>query len=78
MTDFLSILSQIGFHLVQNRKKNCHHDEIPFNFKGNLFFGEYIINIERNSLSFGVIILKAKLKLRQLIVKYLIKLKGKL
>ena len=23
------------FHLVQNRKENCHHDHIPFNVKGN-------------------------------------------
>ena len=23
------------FHLVQNRKENCHHDYIPFNVKGN-------------------------------------------
>ena len=23
------------FHLVQNRKENCHHDHIPFNLKGN-------------------------------------------
>ena len=29
-----SILSQMEFHLVQNRKENCHHDHIPFNVKG--------------------------------------------
>ena len=32
---FLSILNQIEFHFVQNRKENCHHDHIPFNLKGN-------------------------------------------
>ena len=32
---FLSILNQMEFHLVQNRKENCHHDHIPFNVKGN-------------------------------------------
>ena len=31
---FLSILNQMEFHLVQNRKENCHHDDIPFNLKG--------------------------------------------
>ena len=28
------ILNQMEFHLVQNRKENCHHDHIPFNVKG--------------------------------------------
>jgi len=32
---FLSILNQMEFHLVQNRKENCHYDHIPFNVKGN-------------------------------------------
>ena len=27
---------QIEFLLVQNREKNCHHDHIPYNFKGNI------------------------------------------
>ena len=31
MTVFLSILNQMEFQLVQNRKKNCHHDHISFN-----------------------------------------------
>ena len=35
VTVFLSILTQMEFHLVQNRKENCHHDHIPFNLKGN-------------------------------------------
>ena len=26
--------NQMEFHLVQNRKENCHHDHIPFNVKG--------------------------------------------
>ena len=34
-TVLLLILNQIEFHLVQNRKENCHHDHIPFNVKGN-------------------------------------------
>ena len=29
VTVILSILNQMGFYLVQNRKKNCHHDDIP-------------------------------------------------
>ena len=28
-------LNQMEFHLVQNRKENCHHDHIPINVKGN-------------------------------------------
>ena len=28
-------MNQMGFHLVQNRKENCHHHHIPFNLKGN-------------------------------------------
>ena len=35
VTVFFSILNQMDFHLVQNRKKNYHHDHIPFNVKGN-------------------------------------------
>ena len=35
VTVFLSILNQMEFNLVQNRKENCHHDHIPFNVKGN-------------------------------------------
>ena len=31
----LSILNQMEFYLVQNRKENCHYDHIPFNVKGN-------------------------------------------
>ena len=34
VTVFLSILNQMEFHLVQNRKENCHLDRIPFNVKG--------------------------------------------
>ena len=36
VTIFFSILNQMQFHLVQNRKENCHHDHIPFNLKGNV------------------------------------------
>ena len=41
--DFLPILKQIEFHLVQNRQGNCHHDHIPFNVKGigNIVLSEY-------------------------------------
>ena len=35
LTVFLSILNQMEFQLVQNRKENCQHDHVPFNFKGN-------------------------------------------
>ena len=35
VTVFLSILSQMEFHLVQNRKENYHPDYIPLNVKGN-------------------------------------------
>ena len=35
VTVFLSILNQMEFHLVQNRKENCYHDHIPFDLKGN-------------------------------------------
>ena len=28
-------LNHIEFHLVQNRKENCHYDHILFNLKGN-------------------------------------------
>ena len=40
VTVFLSILNQIEFHFVQNRKENCHHDHIPFNVKliGSIVF----------------------------------------
>ena len=30
---FLSILNQMEFHLVPNRKENCDHDHIAFNLK---------------------------------------------
>ena len=35
VTIFLSILSQLNFRLIQNRKENCHHDDIPSNLEGN-------------------------------------------
>ena len=35
VTVFLTILNQMEFHLVTNRKENYHHDHIPFNAKGN-------------------------------------------
>ena len=47
-TVFLSILSQMDFHLVQNREENCHHNHIPFNVKGNgiLVFSVYVIRAQ--------------------------------
>ena len=46
---FLSILNQIKFHLVSNRKENCHHDHIPFSLKGigNRVFSVFILDIIR-------------------------------
>ena len=35
VTVFFSILNQMEFHSVQNRKENSHHDHIPFNLNGN-------------------------------------------
>ena len=37
------------FHLVQNRKENCHYDHIPFNVKGNgnIVFLVYWLNLWR-------------------------------
>ena len=34
------------FHLVQNRKENCHHDHNPFNVKGNgnIVFSVYSVH----------------------------------
>ena len=32
------------FHLVQNRKENCHHDHIPFNVKGN---GKTVFSVQK-------------------------------
>ena len=46
VTIFLSILNQMDFHLVQNRKENCHHDHIPLNFKGN---GNKVFSVQRRS-----------------------------
>ena len=34
VTAFLSILNQMEFHLVQNRRENCRHDHIQLNLKG--------------------------------------------
>ena len=51
-TVFLSILNQMDFHLVQNRKENCHHDQIPFNAKGNgnIVFSVWRLMIRESSL----------------------------
>ena len=43
VTVFLSILNQMNFHLLQNRKENCHHDHIPFNVKGN---GNIVVSVK--------------------------------
>ena len=51
VTVFISILIQMEFHLVQNRKENCHHDHIPFNFKGN---GNIVFSVYRVSTTIFV------------------------
>ena len=38
-------LNQMEFHLVQNRKENCHHDYIPFNVKGT---GSLVFSVQGN------------------------------
>ena len=35
VTGFILILNRMEFHLVQNQKKTCHHDRVPFDLKGN-------------------------------------------
>ena len=50
VTVFLSILNQMDFHLVQNRKKNCHHDHIPFNVKGNANIVFSVYSVEERGL----------------------------
>ena len=35
VTVFFSIFNQMEFHVVQNRKKICPHNHIPFDLKGN-------------------------------------------
>ena len=45
VTAFLSILNQREFHLVQNRKENCHHDHIPFNVKG---IGSIVFSVQNS------------------------------
>ena len=68
MTVFLSILNQMEFHLVQNRKENCPHNHIPSNLKGNVnivfsvyFFNrvdtswDYLLDVEQRQTSDNVI-----------------------
>ena len=54
---FLSILNQMEFHLIQNRKENCHHDHIPFNVKGNvnIAFSAYALILQRCNPSKGFV-----------------------
>ena len=47
VTVFFTIFNQMEFHLVQNRKENCHHDHIPFNLKGNRI---RVLSVYRNSI----------------------------
>ena len=42
---FLSILNQMDFHLVQNRKENFRYDHIPFNVEGN---GNIVFSVHSN------------------------------
>ena len=50
-TVFHSVQNQMDFHLVQIRKKNCHHDHIPFNVKrnGNKVFSVYMAEFSSKS-----------------------------
>ena len=43
VTGLLSILNQMEFHLVQNRKEDCYRDHNPLNLKGigNIVFSVY-------------------------------------
>ena len=52
-------LNQMEFHLVQNRKENCHHDHIPLNVKGNgiLVFSVWTLFITKRGLP-GILLLK--------------------
>ena len=44
---FFSILNQMEFHLVQNRKDNYYHDHIPFNVKENRIL---VYSVQKGSL----------------------------
>ena len=44
-TVFLSILNQMEFHLVQNRKENRHHDHIPFTLNENIVFSVQVLAV---------------------------------
>ena len=52
VTVFLSILNLIEFHLVQNRKENCHKDHIPFNVKGN---GNIVFSVHAQRLCASIL-----------------------
>ena len=63
VTIFRSILNQMDFHLVLNRKENYHHDHIPFTVKGNgnIVFSVHtekpfrnVINLNRNEILFTI------------------------
>ena len=49
---FQSIMNQIEFYFVQNRKENCHHDHtsLSYNGNGNLVFSVYSCMPERREL----------------------------
>ena len=51
VTVFLFIISQMEFHLVQNRKLNRHFDHIPFNLKGKKILFFYVHNRGVRTLS---------------------------
>ena len=44
VTVFLSILKQMDFHFVQNRKEYCHHDHIAFNLRG---YGILVFSVQQ-------------------------------
>ena len=71
VTVFLSILNQMELHLVQNRKKNCHHDRIPFDIKGNaiLVFSVQRVRFMENILTSNYTVISSRAGSAQLAVK---------
>ena len=61
VTVFLSILNQMEFHLVQNRKENSYHDHLPFNVIGS---GILVFSVQRSyRLSGGCVLQKLQREL---------------
>ena len=62
-TIFLSILTQVEFHLVQNKNKNSHNNHVPFNLKKKqeIYFSESAPEIKSTRSEFCETKLKKKL-----------------